>query len=112
MYNLRRTTKSGEVRQTVSGANHMEIEGDIIYSDNDAALPAHLYEEIKELNASYLDACQQYKSKKERELDCITERRQEVRSVLSEGPVLSLEDPYFWISTDWLRLWADNITPP
>ena len=110
MYNLRRTTKSGGDRQTVPG--HMEIKEDIIHSGNDAALPAHLYEEVKELNASYLDACQQYKLKKEREVDSITERRQEVRSVLSEGTVLSLEDPYYWISMDWLRLWADNITPP
>lgn len=110
MYNLRHTTKSGEDRQTVSDANRIEVKGDIIHSDAD--LPAHLYEEVKELNASYLDACQQYKLKKEREFDCITERRQEVRSVLSEGPVLSHEDPYYWIFTEWLRLWADNITPP
>ncbi|KFK22281.1 hypothetical protein AALP_AAs61001U000100, partial [Arabis alpina] len=46
------------------------------------------------------------------ELKALTERRQEVRTILSEAAVQSLEEQYFWISTDWLRLWADIILPP
>ncbi|KAK9289140.1 hypothetical protein L1049_017613 [Liquidambar formosana] len=112
MYNLRHTKMSVEKRHTVCGPNIMEMEGDLVSPHNDISLPSHLSEEIKELNASYLDACQQYKLKKEREVDAVTDQRQEVRSVISEAPVLSLEEPYFWISTDWLRQWADTITPP
>lgn len=75
------------------------------------SLPAHLSEEINEFNSSYLHASEQYKSKKELELNIIKERRDEVRSVLSEAPCESSEEPYFWISTEWLRHWADNINP-
>lgn len=75
----------------------------------DSHLPSHLCEEVEKLNNSYVDSCEQYKMKKESELNCITERRQEVRSILSKAAVQSPEKSYFWISTDWLRQWADNI---
>ncbi|KAJ6306969.1 hypothetical protein OIU78_022134 [Salix suchowensis] len=84
MYNLRRTRK------------------------NDAS---QLFEDINEMNASYIAACEEYKLKKEKEVHHITERREEVRSVLSEAPVRLLQEPFYWVSTDWLRQWADNITP-
>ncbi|PHT52680.1 hypothetical protein CQW23_07142 [Capsicum baccatum] len=77
----------------------------------DGHLPPHLYEEVEKLNDSYVDSCEQYKVKKESELNCITERRQEVRSILSKTAVQSPEESYFWISMDWLRQWADNIMP-
>ncbi|KAG2699923.1 hypothetical protein I3760_07G211200 [Carya illinoinensis] len=112
MYNLRHSWKDDEKKHKVPGSSDMEIEAETDSLHNGVSLPSHLCEEIKNLNASYDDACQQYESKKERELDHITKRRQEVRSVLSEAPVRSVEEPYFWISTDWLRQWADNITPP
>lgn len=111
MYNLRCTKARAEKGHMVCGAKTMETESDLVSQVNDTSLPSHLYEEIKELNASYLEACQQYKLKKDTDLHSITERRQEVRAVLSEAPVLSLDEPYFWISTDWLRQWADNISP-
>ncbi|PPS12707.1 hypothetical protein GOBAR_AA07934 [Gossypium barbadense] len=95
-----------------NGASTMEIEGDAVFLHDGISLPSHLCEEITNLNSSYVDACEQYKLKKKRELDHITERRQEVRSVLSEAPVHSVEEPFYWISTDWLRQWADNISPP
>ncbi|XAR57648.1 Ubiquitinyl hydrolase 1 [Bertholletia excelsa] len=79
--------------------------------ENGVSLPSHLSEEIEQLNLSYLDACKQYKSKKELELNVINDRRQEVRQVLSQASVQSPEEAYFWISTDWLRHWADNINP-
>ncbi|KAI3870843.1 hypothetical protein MKX03_013734, partial [Papaver bracteatum] len=36
----------------------------------------------------------------------------EVRSVLSEDLASSVEEPYFWITTDWLRQWDDTNSPP
>ncbi|XP_077253161.1 ubiquitin carboxyl-terminal hydrolase 26-like isoform X2 [Tasmannia lanceolata] len=76
------------------------------------ALPSHLSKEIEELNVSYVSACQEYKLKKDRLVQNIKEHREEVRLLLSEAPVNSLEERCFWISTDWLRQWADVVTPP
>ncbi|CAH8340662.1 unnamed protein product [Eruca vesicaria subsp. sativa] len=75
-------------------------------------LPPHLDKWISDLNATFLEGCKQFDLRKERELNTLTERRQEVRTILSEAAVQSLEEQYFWISTDWLRLWADTISPP
>jgi ubiquitin carboxyl-terminal hydrolase 48 len=75
------------------------------------SLPSHLSDQINELNASYIKSCEEYQSKKDSHLAYITERRQEVKSILTEAPVDPDNDSYFWISTDWLRQWADNITP-
>ncbi|TVU48110.1 hypothetical protein EJB05_07733 [Eragrostis curvula] len=75
-------------------------------------LPRHFLDEINEQNASYVKVCEEYQSKKVNQLGCISERRQEVKSILIEAPVNPEDDSYFWISTDWLRQWADNITPP
>lgn len=78
----------------------------------DNPLPPYLQEEVEQLNATYLDSCKQYKSKSGFELDRVMERRQEVRSILSEAPVHSLDKQYYWISADWLRQWADSIVSP
>lgn len=100
--------------------NRKTIEGDsnIIRKNSDPAdidigntLPIHLFKEIHELNASYAKSCEEYQQKKDVCVSHITERRKEVRLILSEAPVHSLEDPYFWVSTEWLRQWADNIEP-
>ncbi|KAI3916826.1 hypothetical protein MKW98_001407 [Papaver atlanticum] len=79
---------------------------------DDKCLPPHLFEEMKILNDSYLSLCRSHKQKKEKETAGIAERRQEVRSILSEAPASSVEEPYFWITTDWLRQWADTNSPP
>ncbi|XP_077224086.1 ubiquitin carboxyl-terminal hydrolase 26-like isoform X2 [Tasmannia lanceolata] len=89
-----------------------ENRGKLVPGNSKDVLPFHLLKEIEELNASYVSACQDYQIKKEREVQNIMERRQEVRLLLSEAPVQSLEEPFFWISTDWLRQWADVVTPP
>lgn len=112
MYNLRQARKDSEKKDVASGASDTEIEADTVSLHDGVSLPSHLCEEIKNWNASYDDACQQYELNKEGELDRITKRRQEVRSVLSEAPVRSTEEAFFWISAEWLRQWADNITPP
>lgn len=94
-----------------SGEDKMEIDGSVISQEIDSPLPYHLLKDVDMLNSIFLDSCEQYKLKKEFELSCIMKRRHEVRSILSEAPVLSLEKPYFWISTEWLRQWADSVTP-
>lgn len=111
MYNLRRDKEDSKREDVVHDVNNMEIESEIIFFNDDIFLPSHLGKNIKELNRSYLDGCEQFKLRKNRELDCISERKQEVRSLLSEAPVPSLEEPFYWISSDWLRQWADKIFP-
>ncbi|VFQ63522.1 unnamed protein product [Cuscuta campestris] len=112
MYTLRTARNIDE--KTDNGIDTEEMEGCSSVSSmrTDSPLPSHLQQEVERANASYLDSCNEYRERKESELKCISERRQEVRSILSEAPVQSSGTPYFWISTEWLRQWADSITPP
>ncbi|KAM7264292.1 hypothetical protein ACFE04_001975 [Oxalis oulophora] len=113
MYYFRHGKKDDEKRHGFGGtqnSNNNNTETNIKLSCDGIALPSFISEEIESLNASYESACEDFKNRKEKELGCITERRQEVRSILSEAPVLSLEEPFYWISTDWLRQWADSIS--
>ncbi|CAL0319194.1 unnamed protein product [Lupinus luteus] len=111
MYHLKHTKRVGENGgDKVSGANHKEKK-DVAVAAKYGSLPSHLDEEIQIFNASYVDSCEKYNRKKEIELSRINDRKQEVRSVLAEAPVSSLERPFYWISSDWLRQWADNVTP-
>ncbi|KMT17619.1 hypothetical protein BVRB_2g035690 isoform A [Beta vulgaris subsp. vulgaris] len=110
MYTLR-SRKRIQNGSMVYNASNEKIAGASVPVNSSLPLPPHLADEIKALNDLYLDSCEKYNSRKEREVNTITERRQEVRSILSEAPVLSLEEPYFWISMEWLRQWADNVTP-
>jgi len=87
-------------------------ESNKIMEFNNSLLPHHFLDEINEQNASCMKSCEEYQSKKGSHLAYITERRQEVKSILIEAPANPEDDSYFWISTDWLRQWADNITPP
>ncbi|XP_058092711.1 ubiquitin carboxyl-terminal hydrolase 26-like isoform X2 [Magnolia sinica] len=109
MYTRIDTNENGNKSYITLRADNMDVDEELV--SGNGSLPLHLSEEIKELNASYVSSCQEYQLKKGREVDNITERRQEVRLVLSEAPVSSLEDPFFWISADWLRQWADCIIP-
>ncbi|OIW03067.1 hypothetical protein TanjilG_19347 [Lupinus angustifolius] len=110
MYHLKHIKNVGKTGSMICGANH-KGDVDAVTVQANAHLPSNLCEEIENFNASYLDACKKYSDKKETELNCINERRQEVRSVLAEAPVKPLEQPFFWIYSDWLRQWADNIVP-
>ncbi|KAL5145003.1 Ubiquitin carboxyl-terminal hydrolase 26 [Glycine soja] len=111
MYHLKHTKSVGESGGVICGVNHKEREGVVVAVQNGVPLPSHIYDEIQSFNTSYDDACQQYNNRKELQLSRISERRQEVRSVLAEAPVQSLEQPFYWISSEWLRQWADNIIP-
>ncbi|KAL0343137.1 UNVERIFIED_CONTAM: Ubiquitin carboxyl-terminal hydrolase 26 [Sesamum angustifolium] len=108
---VRRSKVDGAKSAAQSGEDKMEIDGSVISQEIDSPLPSHLLKDVDMFNLTFLDSCEQYKLKKEFELSCIMKRRHEVRSILSEAPVLSLEKPYFWISTEWLRQWADSVTP-
>ncbi|KAL3630133.1 Ubiquitin carboxyl-terminal hydrolase 26 [Castilleja foliolosa] len=110
MYVLRHS-KIVENTTAHSSEHKMDIDDLVISQDIDSPLPPHIMKDVDMLNSVNLDSCEKYKLKKEFELSRIMKRRQEVRSVLSEAPVLSLEKPYFWISTEWLRQWADSVTP-
>ncbi|KAI3915584.1 hypothetical protein MKX01_015409 [Papaver californicum] len=107
MYHRQSTTRSKD-----KAFNDTEISGEPVPRHDSKSLSVHLFEEIKVLNESYATSCQTYQQEKERQTVRISEQRQEVSSILSEAPVTSLEEPYFWIATDWLRQWDDNIAPP
>uniref|UniRef100_A0A2P2JYZ7 Ubiquitin carboxyl-terminal hydrolase n=1 Tax=Rhizophora mucronata TaxID=61149 RepID=A0A2P2JYZ7_RHIMU len=111
MYKRRHTSENDERRPMVHAADHFAAEVNERFSNDGFPLPAYVFENIKEFNASYLDACKEYKLKKENEMNQVMERREEVRSILSEAPVQSAEAPFYWISLDWLRMWADTTTP-
>ncbi|PIA50461.1 hypothetical protein AQUCO_01300891v1 [Aquilegia coerulea] len=102
----RRNTKHSDRRCT-----ELNNSGQLISEADSDFLPSHLLEEVRKVNASYNKACEEYDQKKAKELDIIKERREEVRSILSDAPVPSFEEQFFWIATDWLRQWADNVTP-
>ncbi|CAA6658193.1 unnamed protein product [Spirodela intermedia] len=85
---------------------------DMLVPDNITALPAHLSEEVEHFNAPFVKNCLEYQSKKDMLVAHITERRQEVKAILSEASVHLAEEPFFWVSVDWLRQWADNIDLP
>lgn len=99
------------LRNKNNGFRKPQMESSEQKLNDDAYLPPHLLKAVTELNKSYVESSQQYKIRKDSKLAIITERRQEVRSVLSEAPVQSPGESFWWISVDWLRQWADNITP-
>lgn len=77
----------------------------------DLLLPDYLHYEIEERNEDLLEKCTKYKLKMEKELSNIADRRHEVTSTLAEAPVQSEADTFFWISSNWLRAWADDLVP-
>lgn len=109
MYNRRQAKENADKSKGTSNAINLGVDAEAV-SGRSGSLLFHLSKEIKELNTAYNHACNEYQLRKERETIDITEHRHEVRSILNEAPVRSLEDKFYWISTDWLRLWADSIT--
>lgn len=112
MYSLRCGKQENQEGHRENPIDITKGEVDSVQQLEGGYLPLHLYEWINNMNALFLESCKQFDLRKERELNALTERRQEVRTILSEAAVQSLEEQYFWISTDWLRLWADTILPP
>lgn len=89
----------------------MEVERERSMDDS-AGLPEQLRLEIEQMNNDFEAMCWEYTRRREEELARIAERKEEVRSILAQAPAKSLEEPFFWISTEWLRSWADSLTPP
>ncbi|KAL1195061.1 Ubiquitin carboxyl-terminal hydrolase 26 [Cardamine amara subsp. amara] len=112
IYSLRCSKQEDQDGQRENPIDITKEEVDSVQQLEGGHLPLHLYEWINNMNALFLESCKQFDLRKERELNALTERRQEVRTILSEAAVQSLEEQYFWISTDWLRLWADTTLPP
>ncbi|EFH40210.1 hypothetical protein ARALYDRAFT_917859 [Arabidopsis lyrata subsp. lyrata] len=112
MYSLRCDKQENQEGQKENPIDISKGKVDSLQQLKGGYLPLHLYEWINNMNAVFLESCKQYDLRKEKELSALTERRQEVRTILSEAAVQSLEEQYFWISTDWLRLWADTTLPP
>ncbi|XP_051140687.1 ubiquitin carboxyl-terminal hydrolase 26 isoform X2 [Andrographis paniculata] len=109
MYVLR-NSKIGVENTDAESVNHkMEVDGPVS-SQDESPLPPHLLKDVTVMNSEYTVSCEEYISKKDFKLSKIMEKRQEVRSILSKAPVPSLESSYFWISTEWLRQWADSLT--
>ncbi|XP_073065473.1 ubiquitin carboxyl-terminal hydrolase 26 isoform X1 [Primulina eburnea] len=111
MYALKASKINSQRTAAQSLEHKIESDSSLVSQETDVSLPSHILEDIEQSNAAYLDSCEQYKSKKEFMLNHIMVRRQEVRLVLSKAPVQPLETPYFWISSDWLRHWADSAMP-
>ncbi|CAA0811076.1 Ubiquitin carboxyl-terminal hydrolase 26 [Striga hermonthica] len=111
MYVLRNSKMDVEKTATLSNEQKMEIGGSVVSQEIDSPPPSHLLNDVDDLNLEYLNSCEKYKLRKDFELGQLLKRRLEVRSILSAAPVLSLEKPYFWVSTEWLRQWADSIIP-
>ncbi|CAG7869660.1 hypothetical protein BRARA_F01591 [Brassica rapa] len=112
MYSLRcgkKESQEGQRENPIDIANGEVASGQ---QPEGCYLPSHLDKWISDLNATFLEACKQFDLTKDSQLNTLIERRQEVRTILSEAAVQSLEEQYFWISTEWLRLWADTISPP
>ncbi|MQL86936.1 hypothetical protein Taro_019486 [Colocasia esculenta] len=111
MYNHMNTKNDGNGSEKGTGLNGEYLDT-VSVADHVTALPVHLSEEIEKLNAPFAEDCYKYKTEKESQVSYITERRKEVKLVLSEATVHSVDDPFFWVSTDWLRQWADNVERP
>lgn len=90
----------------------MEVERERRIDDSAAGLPEQLRLEIEQMNNEFEAICWEYTRRREEELARIAERKEEVRCILAQVPAKSLDEPFFWISTEWLRSWADSLTPP
>nr|GEV53258.1 ubiquitin carboxyl-terminal hydrolase 26 [Tanacetum cinerariifolium] len=110
MYSLKNQTNGHINTQLGSGELKLK-DGNSVSLQNDEYLPPHLLKEVDELNKSYSESCLQYTKEKEAKEALVKGRRHEVRSLISEAPVQSPAESFRWISADWLRKWADEITP-
>lgn len=109
MYVLRHPQSCSAHSVTESSGNKMGQDASVVSPKIDCQLPTHLSEEVQQSNEAYRISCNKYETEKQTGMDRIKERREEVRSILSEAPVQSVGKPYRWVSTDWLRQWADSV---
>ena len=94
IYNLRNSS------QTVSHS-----------SDDLFCLPHTLQCKIDSQNKELEDSCAAYKVRINAELSSRAERKSEIKTILSYISV-GTDERFFWISSNWLRTWADELEPP
>lgn len=94
--------------------NLRELPGATTFFMNDDFfhLPDDLHRKIDDQNKELEDRCAEYKLKINKELSDRADRKQEIKTVLSEISVERQDDKCFWISSSWLRTWADELEPP
>ncbi|KAJ7528558.1 hypothetical protein O6H91_15G008100 [Diphasiastrum complanatum] len=103
---FRYTSESAEALHSGSNGNNAR---DSDLQQEEYLLPEHFHSEVESLNNAFERSCHEYTEKREKHLASVADRKTEVRSILAEAPVQMPDEPFFWISTDWLRTWADSI---
>jgi ubiquitin carboxyl-terminal hydrolase 48 len=117
MYSSRAESDTGGVSKpsgstmSTGGPVPMELENEQS-GEESCSLPEQLRLEIEEMNREFESMCWEYTRRREEELNKIAERKKEVRSVLALAPAKPFEEPFYWISTEWLKSWADSLSPP
>eukprot|EP00250_Pteridium_aquilinum_P005120 c15262_g3_i1 orf=225-2213(+) len=74
-------------------------------------LPDDLRCRIDTQNKDLLDKCQEYKVRLDKEISVRVDRKNEIKTILTQMPAESQDNRYFWISSSWLRSWADELEP-
>ncbi|ERM99417.1 hypothetical protein AMTRI_Chr12g267000 [Amborella trichopoda] len=111
MYSRRNNRNDGDTPPAGADVECKDFDGTAMSQVDGSSLPCHLSGEMEELNKQFEYTCKEYRIKQENEMRKIKERKNEVRSILTEAPVPSIDNSYCWISVDWLRHWADDINP-
>jgi hypothetical protein len=81
-------------------------------ADSVPEVPSMLVQEVENDNAAFLSAVEAYKTERERIEAEVGARRREVRETLTSAAAGPAEWDFRWISTEWLRCWADSKDPP
>jgi hypothetical protein len=81
-------------------------------SDSVPEAPLILLQEVENDNAAFLSAVDAYKTERDRIEAKVGARRREVREILTSAAAGPAEWDFRWVSTEWLRYWADNKDPP
>ncbi|KAI5076548.1 hypothetical protein GOP47_0008613 [Adiantum capillus-veneris] len=80
--------------------------------DEPFQLPEDLRHIIDVQNKELQEKCQEYKLNKDKTFSARADRKKGIKTLLAQMPVESHINHYFWISTSWLRTWADELDPP
>jgi ubiquitin carboxyl-terminal hydrolase 48 len=81
------------------------------YSDDSFHLPHELQCRIENQNKEIEESCAAYKLAIDSALSSRAERKAEIKTILSAISAGN-DKCFFWISSNWLRIWADELEPP
>lgn len=79
--------------------------------DDSFDLPEELHSRIEAQNEDLLEKCKEFKLKLDEEISGRENRKKEIKTILGELPASSQDNGYYWISSSWLRSWADALNP-